>query len=170
MFVADPRVNFTGGDYFAPKAHLVILNAQRLVLGATQLAINGYGRSLSSEQFNANFVGDDSRQRTSARQVGGAAQLSGTLHLGGRELRLLGGVDGGYQHTTVRIFTVRGAAADSLSESVRTNEVDLGAFAGASLRSAAASPEPPPPVTTGSGCRSKTCWTALKAACTTSGA
>src|SRR5437762_6873881 len=26
---ASPRVNFTGGDYFAPTAHLVILNAQR---------------------------------------------------------------------------------------------------------------------------------------------
>jgi len=133
VFVADPRVNFTGGDYFAPRAHLVILNAQRLVLGGTQLAINAFGRSLSSEQFNANFVGDDSRQGTTARQGGGAAQLSGTLHLGGRELRLLGGVDGGYQHTSVRILTVRGAAPDSLSEFVRTNEVDLGVFAGASV-------------------------------------
>jgi iron complex outermembrane receptor protein len=133
VFVVDPRANFTGGDYFAPKAHLVILNAQRLVFGAAQLAINGYGRSLSSEQFNANFVGDNSRQRTSARQVGGAAQLSGKLHPGGRELSFLGGVDGGYQHTTVRIFRVPGGAADSLSEAVRTNEVDLGGFVGASL-------------------------------------
>src|SRR6266566_6459430 len=56
----NPRRNFTGGDYFAPQAHLVILNAQRL-LGHTQLAINAFGRSLSSEQFNANFVGEDSR-------------------------------------------------------------------------------------------------------------
>src|SRR6266487_5344112 len=34
----NPRRNFTGGDYFAPQAHLVILNAQRLVRHA-QLAL-----------------------------------------------------------------------------------------------------------------------------------
>src|SRR5207302_840620 len=66
----NPRRNFTGGDYFAPQAHLVILNAQRL-LGHTQLAINAFGRSLSSEQFNANFVGEDSRQQNTTRMGGG---------------------------------------------------------------------------------------------------
>src|SRR5205814_8954596 len=71
----NPRRNFTGGDYFAPQAHLVILNAQRL-LGHTQLALNAFGRSLSSEQFNANFVGEDSRQQNATRMGGGAVQLS----------------------------------------------------------------------------------------------
>jgi len=89
---ANPRRNFTGGDYFAPQAHLVILNAQRLV-GRTQLAINAFGRSLSSEQFNANFVGADSRQRNATRIGGGAVQLSGKLPLGARELRWLAGAD-----------------------------------------------------------------------------
>src|SRR5437879_211712 len=51
---ANPRRNFTRGDFFAPRAHLLIINAQRLV-GRTQLAINAFGRSLSSEPFNANF-------------------------------------------------------------------------------------------------------------------
>src|SRR5205823_14344727 len=60
--VANPWRNFTGGDYFAPRAHLAILNAQRL-LGRTQLAINAFGRSLPRRQLNANFVGEDSRQR-----------------------------------------------------------------------------------------------------------
>jgi len=130
---ANPRRNFTGGDYFAPRAHLLIINAQRLV-GRTQLAINAFGRSLSSEQFNANFVGEDSRQRNTTRIGGGAVQLSGKAPLGRRELRWLAGADADYGHVAVRIFAVSGGgAADSLTESVRTNQVDAGVFAGANL-------------------------------------
>ena len=130
---ANPRRNFTGGDYFAPRAHLLIINAQRLV-GRTQLAINAFGRSLSSEQFNANFVGEDSRQRNTTRIGGGAVQLSGKAPLGRRELRWLAGADADYGHVAVRIFAVPGGgAADSLTESVRTNQVDAGVFAGANL-------------------------------------
>src|SRR6059036_821893 len=130
---ANPRRNFTRGDYFAPRAHLAILNAQRL-LGRTQLAINAFGRSLSSEQFNANFVGADSRQRNTTRIGGGAVQLSGKVPLGRRQLRWLAGADADYGHVAVRIFAAPGAgAADSLTESVRTNQVDAGVFAGATL-------------------------------------
>jgi iron complex outermembrane recepter protein len=129
----NPRRNFTGGDYFAPRAHLVILNAQRLV-GRTQLAINAFGRSLSSEQFNVNFVGEDSRQRNLTRIGGGAVQVSGKLPLGARELRWLAGADGDYEHVAVRIFAVPGGGSpDSLTESVRTNQVNAGAFAGVNL-------------------------------------
>src|SRR5439155_1224325 len=131
---ANPRRNFTGGDYFAPQAHLVILNAQRLV-GRTQLAINAFGRSLSSEQFNANFVGEDSRQRNATRVGGGAVQLSGKLPLGRRELHWLAGADADYEHVAVRIFAVSGGGSpDSLTESVRTNQVNAGAFAGVNLK------------------------------------
>src|SRR3989454_190342 len=127
----DPRTNFTRGDFFAPRAHLAVLNAQRLVGRGVQLAVNAFGRTLNSEQFNVNFVGEDSRQRTATRQAGGAVQLSGKLSLAGRALRWLAGADGAYQRTAVRIFTVPPTGPDALTESVRTNEVDLGAFAGA---------------------------------------
>src|SRR5881296_743900 len=128
--LASPRVNFTGGDYFAPEAHLATLNAQRL-LGRTQLAINAFGRSLNTEQFNVNFVGEDSRQRNRTRAGGGAVQLSGKLGLDGREVRWLAGADLDYQHVAVRIFAVPGGGGpDSLTESVRTNQVDAGAFLG----------------------------------------
>ncbi len=132
---ASPRVNFTAGDYFAPTAHLVILNAQRVVGGGhAQLAVNAFGRSLNAEQFNVNFVGEDSRQLTRARIGGGAAQLSGRLPVGGKDVRWLAGADADYQHTAVRIFAVPGGGnPDSLTESVRTNQVDAGAFAGANL-------------------------------------
>src|SRR5438128_1492707 len=127
----DPRTNFTRGDFFAPQAHLAVLNAQRLVARGVQLAVNAFGRMLNSEQFNVNFVGEDSRQRTATRQAGGAVQLSGKLSLASRTLRWLAGADGAYQRTAVRIFTVPPTGPDALTESVRTNEVDLGAFAGA---------------------------------------
>src|SRR5436853_2178621 len=52
-YAAAPRVNFTPGDYFAPLAHLVTLNAHRLV-GGMQLALNGFGRALTTDQFNRN--------------------------------------------------------------------------------------------------------------------
>src|SRR2546428_950122 len=130
---ANPRRNFTGGDYFAPRAHLVILNAQRLV-GRTQLALNAFGRSLSSEQFNANFVGAGFRQRNATRIAGGAVQLSGELPLGARALRWLAGADADYEHVAVHIFAAPGGGSpDSPTESVRTNQVNGGAFGGADL-------------------------------------
>src|SRR5213593_2922728 len=70
----DPRTNFTRGDFFAPQAHLAVLNAQRIVGRGVQLAVNAFGRTLNSEQFNVNFVGEDSRQRTATRQAGSALQ------------------------------------------------------------------------------------------------
>src|SRR2546427_1496799 len=133
LAAARPDSNFTRGDYFSPHAHLVILNAQRL-LGRTQLAINAFGRTLNSEQFNVNFVGDNSRQLNRTRIGGGAVQLSGRVHLGGRELRWLAGADADYQHTAVRILAIPGGGGpDSLTESVRTNQVDAGAFLGGNL-------------------------------------
>jgi len=140
LAAARPDSNFTRGDYFAPQAHLVTLNAQRLVgRGGTQLAINAFGRSLNSEQFNVNFVGEDSRQLNRTRIGGGAVQLSGRLALGRRELRWLGGADADYQRVAVRIFAVPsgggggGGGPDSLTESVRTDQVDAGAFLGANM-------------------------------------
>ncbi len=133
LALARPDSNFTSGDYFAPRAHLVILNAQRVV-GGMQLAVNAFGRSLNSEQFNVNFVGPGARALNGTRIGGGAMQLSGRLPVADRELRWLVGADADYQHTAVRIFAVRGnRGPDSLTQSVRTNQVDAGAFAGANL-------------------------------------
>src|SRR2546428_11537394 len=115
-----PDSNFTRGDYFAPQAHLVILNAQRL-LGRTQLAINAFGRSLNSEQFNVNFVGENSRQLNRTRIGGGAAQPSGRPPLGGTGLLWLAGADADYQRTAVRILAIPAAGApDSPTHSVPT--------------------------------------------------
>jgi len=126
-----PDSNFTGGDYFAPTSHLVTLNAQRRVGGA-QLAVNVFGRSLNTDQFNVNASPPDSRQRNHERIGGGAVQLTGSLAFAGRPLRWFGGVDGTYSHTVVGLYAAPPSGADSLTDSVRANEVDVGVFAGAS--------------------------------------
>ena len=126
-----PDSNFTAGDYFAPTSHLVTLNAQRR-LGGAQLAVNLFGRALNTDQFNVNATPPGSRQRNHERIGGGAVQLTGTLPLAGRPLRWFGGMDGTYSHTVVGLYAVPSSGTDSLTDSVRAKEVDLGAFAGAS--------------------------------------
>ncbi len=126
-----PDSNFTPNDYFAPTSHLVTLNAER-ELGQVRLAANLFGRSLGTDQFNKNGVPPDSRERNHERVAGGAVQLAGSTHLAGRALRWFGGVDGDYSHTVVGLYAVPVSGADSLTDSVRSNEVDLGAFTGVS--------------------------------------
>src|SRR3989449_1206235 len=132
----DPRTNFTRRDFLPPRAHPAGPDPQRLVRRGAQLAVNAFGRTLNSEQFNANFVGEDSRQRTATRQAGGAVQLSGKLGLGGRALHWLAGADAAYQHTAVRIFEVPPSGPDPPTEAVRPHAVDLGALGGADAGSA----------------------------------
>ena len=126
-----PDSNFTSGDYFAPRSHLLTLNAQR-TLGPAQLSMNAFGRSLETDQFNVNAAPPDSRQRNHERIAGGASQLAGRTLVGGRALRWFGGLDGQYSHTLVGLHAVRPGQPDSLTDSVRANELDLGAFAGVS--------------------------------------
>src|SRR2546430_5654316 len=133
LAAARPDSNFTSGDYFAPRSHLVILNGQRLI-GTTQLAINAFGRSLESEQINVNFVGEDSRQRNARRAGGGAAQPSGKVPPGGRGRPGARGADVDYERVAARIFGVPGGGApDSLTQSVRPNQVKARPFAAANL-------------------------------------
>jgi len=126
-----PDSNFTGGDYFAPVAHQLTLNAQHAV-GSAQLSANLFGRRLDTDQFNVNAAPPDSRQRNHERIGGGAAQLSGTKPVLRRPLRWFAGLDGQYSQTVVGLYAVPTGGGDSLTDSVRANELDLGAFAGVS--------------------------------------
>jgi iron complex outermembrane recepter protein len=126
-----PDSNFTSGDYFAPLAHLLTLNAQRSVGGA-QLSVNAFGRWLDTDQFNVNAAPPDSRQRNHERITGGAVQLAGRRSLLGRPLRWFGGLDAQYSHTVVGLYAVPAGRPDSLTDSVRANELDFGGFAGVS--------------------------------------
>jgi outer membrane receptor protein involved in Fe transport len=125
-----PDSNFSS-DYFAPLSHLVTLNAQRKV-GAAQLAFNLFGRTLVTDQFNGNAEPPNSRQRNHEGIGGGAVQLTGSVRLARRPLRWFAGADGDYSHTVVGLYAVPTSGIDSLTDSVRANQVNLGAFAGAS--------------------------------------
>src|SRR5437763_1074904 len=100
-----------------------------------EASAGSWGRyELKAHAGARHFVGEDSRQRNTTRAGGGAMQLSGKVPLGRRGLRWLAGADADYEHVAVRIFAVPGSTApDSLTESVRTNQVNAGAFAGANL-------------------------------------
>jgi len=126
-----PDSNFTSGDSFAPVSHLLTLNAQRGV-GAAQLSVNAFGRSLGTDQFNVNASPPDSRQRNHERIAGGALQLAGRTGVLGRALRWFAGLDGQYSHTVVGLYAASPGGPDSLTDSVRANESDFGGFAGAS--------------------------------------
>src|SRR3989440_4044422 len=130
VYAAAPRVNFTPGDYFAPQAHLVTLNAHRALRGM-QLALNGFGRALSTDQFNRNASPPDTRERNRERLGGGAVQVSGSVALAGRPLRWLAGMDGAYQHTAERLYAWPSTPPDSLTHAELPHEADLGAFVGA---------------------------------------
>src|SRR5213592_3723238 len=116
-----PDSNFTGGDYFAPVAHQLTLNAQHAV-GSAQLSANLFGRRLDTDQFNVNAAPPDSRQRNHERIGGGAAQLSGTKPVLRRPLRWFAGLDGQYSQTVVGLYAVPTGGGDSLTDSVRANE------------------------------------------------
>ena len=126
-----PDSNFTSGDSFAPMAHQLTLNAQHAV-GSAQLSANVFGRRLDTDQFNVNATPPDSRQRNHERIGGGAVQLAGARPILGRPLRWFAGLDGQYAHTVVGLYAVPTGGTDSLTDSVRANELDLGAFAGVS--------------------------------------
>ncbi len=59
-------------------------------------------------------------------------QVTGSAHLARRPLRWFAGVDGDYSHTVVGLYAVPESGVDSLTDSVRANQANLGAFAGAS--------------------------------------
>ena len=126
-----PDSNFTPADYFAPTGHLLTLNAERGA-GSASLALNLFGRTLGTDQFNENGAPPDARERNHERIAGGAIQLGGAAGPGDRALHWFGGMDGDYSHTVVGLYAVPDSGADSLTESVRSNEVDVGLFAGVS--------------------------------------
>ena len=57
LYTVAPRTNFTGGDYFAPQAHLLTLNARRVV-GQVSLAANAFGRALTTDQFSSHVLAE----------------------------------------------------------------------------------------------------------------
>lgn len=97
----DRTLNFTRGDFFRPRSHLGILNLRQELTDDLSLALNVFGRGLSAEQFNANLIADNTRLFNRTTSGGGTVQLTHQASIGGRQNRLIGGVE--YVHHVVNV-------------------------------------------------------------------
>lgn len=95
----DRTLNYTGGDFFAPLLNLATLNVRHEIGEHTVVSVNGFGRTLDTEQFNANAAGDDTRTFNHTTSIGGTVQLDDDRRIFGRDNRLTLGVE--YVHHDV---------------------------------------------------------------------
>ena len=87
------RRNFTAGDFFSPELHQAILNVEQTVGESLSVRLNAFVRALHSEQFNVNFLGENTRLFTNTRSTGGTVQGTYRTDVLGRANVLVGGVD-----------------------------------------------------------------------------
>jgi len=111
--------NYTPGDFFAPLLDVVTLNARRRLSDTVTLSANGFGRWLSVEQFNVNFLTDDSRLFSRTATQGATLELERTGPVLGRPNLLSAGIEGSLGEVNVDVFderNVRSAPCESASD------------------------------------------------------
>ncbi len=75
--VDDPReINFTGGDFYRPELHFLNGVLTQELSPRLTLTLNGHGRFLDVDQFNANISEPDFRGVTEIATGGATAQIS----------------------------------------------------------------------------------------------
>lgn len=107
LFEADPRINFTVGDFESLKQFQTSLSGYR-ALGAGLLEFRAYHQRNDAERFNVNQRPDpDVRSFSETRSLGGTVDYRREVPLGegGVRLALRAGVDGVANRVFVRIFT-----------------------------------------------------------------
>ena len=109
----DRRQNFTTGDFFAPLLNLVTLNAQQQLGARTSLSVNGFARTLDTQQFNVNLIGANTRSFGHTVSAGGVVQLDHDSRPFDRANRLTVGLE--YAHHDAVLTTF-----DETSSGVRT--------------------------------------------------
>src|SRR5438067_2162748 len=131
--------NYTPGDFFSPLLDVVTLNARRRLSDSVTLSANGFGRWLSVEQFNVNFLTDDSRLFSRTATQGATLELEGTGPIFGRPNLLSAGIEGSHSEVNVNVFNERNAqsapcesaadcAARQLDTSVHDRQDTLAAY------------------------------------------
>jgi iron complex outermembrane recepter protein len=101
MLQQDRAQNYTPGDFFQPTLHLVTLNAQRRLAPGLSLSTNAFLRVLDAEQFNASWLGPDTRLFNGTRTVGATAQLDHRASLGALRNQVAAGAEA--SRSSVRI-------------------------------------------------------------------
>jgi outer membrane receptor protein involved in Fe transport len=93
MLQQDRRGNFTAGDFFRPKLHLLTFNGTRPLGAGLSLMVNTFFRALDAEQYNSSFLSEDTRMFNRTRSIGGAAQLEHQATFGSLRNRLTLGAE-----------------------------------------------------------------------------
>jgi iron complex outermembrane recepter protein len=101
MLQQDRTQNYTPGDFFQPSLHLVTLNARRRLAPGLSVTANAFGRALDAEQFNASYLGPDTRLFNGTRTVGTTAQLDHRASLGALRNQVAAGAEA--SRSSVRI-------------------------------------------------------------------
>ncbi|HWQ70497.1 MAG TPA: TonB-dependent receptor [Patescibacteria group bacterium] len=100
----DRAQNFTGGDFFNPNLHMGTLNVHQRLGGGFSLALNGFVRSLETEQFNVSLLSENSRLFNDTFSGGGTIQLAHEGRFWGRKNSLTLGVEGARHDVDIRVF------------------------------------------------------------------
>ncbi|HET7826302.1 MAG TPA: TonB-dependent receptor [Anaeromyxobacter sp.] len=101
MLQADRTENYTPGDFFRPELQLVTLNATRRLAPGLSLTGNAFLRALDAEQFNASWLGPNTRLFNATRTVGATAQLDHRASAGVLRNQLAAGAEA--SRSSVRI-------------------------------------------------------------------
>jgi len=129
----DRAANFTAGDFFKPELHQGIVNV-RAVLGEQWTAsLNAFVRALSTEQFNVNFLGPNSRLLNDTLSAGGTLQLTHRGRIGERANTLVFGAEYARHRVGSRTFEESLDEGRTLQADVADRQDAVGVFVQDSL-------------------------------------
>src|SRR6266853_3623867 len=100
----DRTLNFTGGDFFSPRAYLWTLNLRQELGAGFALSLNGFGRILHAEQFNVNLIADNTRSFTHTTSAGGTLQVSQRAPVLGRQNHMIVGAEDFHHDVSTQVF------------------------------------------------------------------
>lgn len=126
-YAAEPRANFTPGDYFRPDLLHAALRGTR-ALGGGELRANAFARRNDTEQFNVNVGAPSTLANVLTRSAGATAEWTRPLALGIPASLTLGGE---YARNDVRyhIWSVPDGAPATESEDARVPQDDAALYA-----------------------------------------
>jgi iron complex outermembrane recepter protein len=120
--------NFTAGDFFAPLMNMVTLNLNQQLSEQWALAATLFVRTLDTQQFNVNLVGDNARSFTSTATAGGTLEAVHQTTVVGRSNRLVLGAEYAHADARVRVFQETPEGQREIDSDVRDELTTIGGW------------------------------------------